>query len=139
MAKRSYNKVQETYMLAKAHLEVLQQQEREIEQKYIADHDIVNPDGSIPRASWAIDDDATCETAMAECSKIVQESGLWAEIVEARKLLNAAEKDLLAYGLSIVPKREKQVLEKAVEEDYTVRKKVIDLVLKLDARTVRAI
>ncbi|WP_163860379.1 hypothetical protein [Paenibacillus elgii] len=139
MKTKSYNKQQETYMLAKAHLESLEQLERELEEKYIAEHNIVNPDGSIPRASWAIDDDEICDKAMTECSKIVEESGLWAEILDARKQLSAAEDLLLEYGLSMVPKKEKEVLEKAVKEDYTVRKKVINLVLKLDVRTVKVV
>ena len=134
----SYIGVQETYMLAKAHLEALEQQERDVEQKYIREHGIVNDDGSIPRASWAIDNDEICEKAMADCSKLALGSGLWAELVEARKLLELAENDLLAYGLSLVPKAERDILSKAVIDNFTVRKKVVDLTMKLDARTVKA-
>ena len=133
---RKYSKVQENYLLAKANLDVLEAQEKEIDRKYIVEHHIVNPDGSIPSVSWMIDDDEIANKAIAECSKIVEDSGLWAQILEARELLKEAEKVLIAYGLSIAPSKERLILEKTVVNNYTTRLKVIDLVLKLDVSTV---
>lgn len=137
---RNYNKPQKMYLLAKANLETLQAQESELEQNYIKENNIVNLDGSIPRASWAIDDETTAEKAMDECSKLVEESGLWAEILKARDSLKEAEENLISFGLGLIPnknKEERKILEKAVKEDYTTRLKVIDLTLKLDARTIK--
>ena len=77
---------------------------------------------------------------MQETAKIVEESGLWEQILEARKLVNEAEDNLLKYALDIIPHKnahEKHVLQKAVKTDYTTRKKVIDLILKLDTTTIK--
>ena len=82
--KKSYNQIQKNYMTAKANLEALEELERKIERQYIAAHNIVNPDGSIPRASWAIEDDEIADKAIEECGKIVEASGLWAKILQAR-------------------------------------------------------
>lgn len=138
MSNRKFNRHQRAYMLAKAYLESLEHQEREVDQSYIAKHNIINSDGSIPRASWAIDDKVLADKAITECSKQVEESGLWSSILEAREQLKNAEENLLKYGLSIVPKREKEVLEEAVQNNYTIRMRVIDLTMRLDPRTVTA-
>lgn len=46
------------------------------------------------------------------------------------------EEKLLEYGLSLTPGAERDILKKAVKENYTIRQKVIDLTLQLDAATV---
>lgn len=132
------NQLQRTYMLAKAHFETLDEQVAAVDHKYILEKGIVNEDGSIPRASWAIDDDDTCELAMAECTKIATESGLWDEFCKARTLLREAESELIKFGLSFMPKKDREVLERAVEKDLTHRRKVLDLAFRLDTRTVKA-
>lgn len=132
------NKYQKLYLIAKASLEALEEKEKEIDRQYIAEHNIVNPDGSIPRATWAIRDDKTAEKAIDETSRMVVESGLWDQILKARKILKEAEDNLIKYGLGIIPcQKERKILEKAVKENYTARMKVINLILKLDTRTVK--
>lgn len=129
------NHVQRTYALAKAHLETLQDEENEVDRKYIADHHIINADGTTPRAAWAIDDDEIADKAIDETAKIVEDSGLWAEILAARELLKAAEVELIKYGLEIMPPAyagEKAALQRAAEKDYTTRQKMIDLTMRLD-------
>ena len=39
--------------------------------------------------------------------------------------------------VSIAPKAERSVLEKSAATNYTIRRKIIDLVLRLDVSTVR--
>lgn len=128
------NQIQKTYILARANFETVDEQVAAVDQKYISEKGIVNEDGSIPRASWAIEDDATCEMAMAECTKIATESGLWNEHCRARKLLREAETELIKFGLSFLPRKDKEVLERAVENDLTCRTKVLDLAFRLDTR-----
>jgi hypothetical protein len=135
------NQVQRTYALAKAHLEALQDEENEVDRKYIADHHIINADGTTPRAAWAIDDDEIANKAIDETAKIVEESGLWTEVLAARELLKSAEAELIKYGLEIMPAAyasEKAALQRAAEKDYTTRQKMIDLTMRLDASTVMA-
>ncbi|NLW48008.1 MAG: hypothetical protein GXY86_11835 [Firmicutes bacterium] len=131
------NKQQKNYALAKSMLEVLEAKEAEIEQIYIKEHGIVNEGGSTPEVIFMIDDEATFDKANAEVSKLVEASGLWAKILKARDDLKTAEDELIKYGLSIAPKHEREALTKATKTNYTTRRKIIDLVFKLDAKTVR--
>jgi hypothetical protein len=133
------NKYQKLYLIAKTNLEVLEEKEKEIDRQYIAEHNIVNPDGSIPRATWAIRDDEIAEKAIDETARMVVKSGLWDQILKARKILKETEDNLIKYGLGIIPyQEERKTLEKAVKENYTARMKAINLILKLDTRTVKA-
>jgi len=135
--KRKFAPVQKAYMLAKANLETLEAHEKKIDRQYIVDNGIKNPDGSIPELIYCIEDESVFEKANAECSAIVETSGLWSEILEARELLKSEEK-LIEYGLSIAPAYEREILTKAVKTNYSVRLKIIDLVFRLDTSTVTA-
>lgn len=126
------NQVQQSYLVAKALFETLQHQKERMEQAYIELNGIRNRDGSIPRNSWSIDDEALCEKAMAECTKIIEDSGLWVQILEARSKLLQTENELLEYGVNLMPQRVKAIFEKAVKQNLAIRGKVIDLTLKLD-------
>ena len=138
MTAQTTNRIQESYMLAKANLEALEETKLEIERKYMTDLGIKNVDGSTPECLWRIDDDATFETANAAVEKMLEDNGLWAEILEARELLEAAEDRLIKYGLSLAPAREREILTSAVKANYTTRLKVLDLALRLDVSTVLA-
>ena len=135
--KRTTNKAQEAYMLAKANLDALEEVEADIERRYIAEHNIVNQDGSTPQRIFCIDDDATFEKANAESAELPEMKANFKEILEAKDLLKEAENELIAYGLSITPEAERSVLEKAAATNYTTRCKIIDLVLRLDVSTVK--
>ena len=135
------NKQQKAYLQAKAVLETLEQQEMELEYKYILDNNITNEDGSIPRHIIAIDNDEAFDKANNEIARMTEESGLWKKILDAREILKQAENDLIEYGLSIIPTahaNEKETLTIAAKTDYTVRRKIIDLVFRLDTSTVTA-
>lgn len=135
------NKQQKAYLQAKAVLETLELQERELEYKYILDHNIINEDGNIPKQIFCIDNDEAFEKANHELAQANEESGLWQKILDAREILKQAENDLIEYGLSIIPTthaNEKEILTRASKTDYTTRKKIIDLVFRLDTSTVTA-
>lgn len=124
-------------MLAKANLDALEEIEADIERKYIAEHNIVNADGTTPTRIFCIDDDATFEKANAESAELPEMKANFKNLLEARDLLDEAENGLVAYGLSLAPEKERTVLEKAAAANYTTRRKIIDLVLRLDVSTVR--
>lgn len=132
------NSIQKTYMLAKADYDLMDQELRAVETKYIAEKGIVNKDGSIPIASWVIEDDTVASLAMDECTNIKIESGLWEKHCKARKGLNKAESELIKYGLSFIPEEDRKTLEKEVETDLSVRNRVICLVFRMDSRTVES-
>lgn len=131
------NKIQEHYMLAKAHLEALEDKENELERQYIIDNSIINPDGSIPEHIYCIEDEEIFNKANEEQAAKAEVSGLWQEILAARGILSIAEAKLIEYGLSIAPDNQRDILERAVKENYTTRLKVIDMVLKLDVSTIK--
>ena len=135
------NKQQKAYLQAKAILETLELQEREQEYQYILDHNIINEDGSIPNQIFCIDNDEVFDKANNEIARMTEESGLWKKILDAREILKQAENDLIEYGLSIIPTThasEKETLARAAKTNYTVRRKIIDLVFRLDTSTVTA-
>ena len=124
-------------MLAKANLDALEEVEADIERKYIAEHNIVNQDGTTPQRIYCIDDDAAFEKANAESAELPEMKANFKEILEAHELLEEAENELIAYGISIAPEAERSVLERAAAANYTTRCKLIDMTLKLDVSTVR--
>lgn len=136
--KRTENKFQRSYMVAKARVEEIESRQTEIEKKYIADNGIVNPDGSVPEFLYCMDDDAAFEEANEECSALIIAAGLEEELISARAALKAAEDRLIAYGLSLAPVGVRVTLEKAVQQNATTRAKVLDLAFKLDVSTVPA-
>lgn len=131
------NSAQRAYMLAKAHLQALKEQEAEIERAYIVAQGIHNGDGTIPERVYCIDDAETFERVSAETSAEIEGSGLWADILAAEKQLKTAEDVMIAYGISIAPAGIRATLERGVKENYTIRQKVIDLVFRLDVSTVK--
>lgn len=135
--KKTTNKIQENYMKAKAVVKAIEARQEEIERQYIADKGIVNPDGSVPELLYCMEDGAAFDKANEECSAIIVAAGLENELNAARAILKAAEEKMIEYGLSIAPAGVREVLQKAVKENACTRMKVIDLVFRLDASTVR--
>ena len=129
---------QRVYMLAKAHLEALESEHAEMERRYIASQGIINSDGTIPEAIYCIDDEKTFERINYEFSVLPENIAHWEKILEAKRMLKQAEQRLIDYGLSLDPAREREILAKSAATNYTTRKKIIDLVLMLDASTVSA-
>lgn len=135
--KRKYNAEQRAYMLAKAHLETLKGIQDDMEGKYIAEQGIKNLNGEIPTRIYCIDDSEVFPRANHEFSELPEAKALWQEILEAEKLLKQAEEQLITYGLSIAPAKQREILARAAETNYTTRTKIIDLVMRLDVATVR--
>lgn len=135
MINKNRNQLKEAYLVAKANLETLEQKGRVIVQTYIHSNQIKNPENSIPRVSWTIDDNDRCEKAMSDYPNLIEDSSLWGEIEEARKTLQIAEDELLEYGWSIIPHKGKILLKKTVTDNLTIRQIVIGLVMNEDVKT----
>ena len=134
--KRKYNTEQRTYMLAKAHLKTLEDTQSDMEREYIAAQGIMSEDGKTPSAICCIDDNDTFDRINLEFSELPEAQAIWLEILEARELLKQAEEQLITYGLSIAPAKQREILARAAETNYTTRIKIIDLVMRLDVATV---
>ena len=136
--KKTTDKVQESYMIAKARVSEIESRQAEIERQYIADNGIKNPDNSIPERLYCMDDDAAFEKANEECSALIVAAGLEIEMNAARDVLKAAEEKLIEYGLSIAPAGVRAILQNDIDKNACTRMKVIDLVFRLDISTVPA-
>lgn len=134
--KKTTNKFQEAYMIAKSYVQAIESRQEEIEKKYIADKGIVNMDGSVPDHLWCMDDDEAFEKANEECGALIVAAGLESELNEARAALKSAEDVLISYGLSLAPNDVRPTLERAVQQNALTRQKVIDLAFRLDTSTV---
>lgn len=134
--KRSTNKIQRDYIAAKALAEALGDQKKQMEQAYIAAHNIVNSDGIVPKRIYYIEDDEVFEQANEESSAEIDACGLTAARIAANETLKAAEDKLIDYGLSIAPVGVRATLERGAKNNHTIRQKLIDLVLRLDVSTV---
>ena len=136
--KKTMNKTQRAYMVAKANIQEIDSRKDAIEKKYIADKGIVIPDGSTPEYVWCIDDEATFEKANSELSALIISAGLEDELNAARAALKTAEDRLIAYGLSLAPAGVRATLERGVKQNATIRQKVLDATFWLDVSTVSA-
>lgn len=136
--KKTMNKFQRAYMIAKARVQEIESQQEEIEKKYIADNGIVNPDGSTPEFLWCMDDDAAFDKANEAVAALISAAGLESGLNAARDALKAAEDRLIAYGLSLAPASVRATLERGVKQNATIRQKVIDATYRLDVSTVSA-
>ena len=134
--KRKYNREQRAYMLAKAHLETLESKHDKMEQKYIRTQNIVNADGQTPKLIYCIDNIDTFNQVNEAFSALPEVKRIWQQILEARELLKQAEENLISYGLSVVPAKERAILTESAKTNYTTRTKLIDLVMQLDTATL---
>lgn len=130
------NNAQRLYIAAKALHQALEEREAEIEKEYIFTNGIRNADGTIPERVFCIEDKEIFDRANEETSTEIVGCGLWADILDAEKTLKDAEDNLVAYGISLAPAFIRATLERGVKENYTIRKKLIDMVLRLDVSTV---
>ncbi|EOS46661.1 hypothetical protein [Sporofaciens sp. JLR.KK001] len=136
---RKYSKEQKAYIEAKKALDILESQEKKMEADFVKSLGIVNEDGSVPVATWAIDDDEAADKAIEDFGKLVEESGLWAKLVEAKETFRQAEENLVQYALSLIPfKKEREALAR-VSNVLKYRQTILDTVLRLDASTVSMI
>lgn len=137
---RKYSKEQKAYIEAKKALEILEAQEKKMEADFVESLGIVNEDGSVPTATWAIDDDEIADKAIDDFGKLIEGSGVWEKLVTAKEKFRQAEEELVQYALSLIPfKKEREVLTRAAANSPQNRQKILDTVLRLDASTLHMI
>ena len=127
------NGVQKKYAKAKALKEAIQQTIDEAEEALIKELGIVNGDGSVPTRIFMIDDDETFDKVCEEFESRYSDQNN--DLNEANKALREAEDALINWGLSIAPSVVRDILMRNKDE-YRIRGKMIDLVFRLDSRTI---
>ena len=128
--------LQKLYLIAKAHLQTLEEIHLEAEKQFIIDNKIVNSDGKVPQRFFMMDNETEMEKQCIMFEEIPENQQQWLEIIEAKRILKEAEQNLIDYALNIIPLPQKQVLENGAKTNYIIRQKIIDLVLRLDVSTL---
>ena len=132
------NKEQYNYILAKKELETINNKIALLEMNFIKNENIKNENGKTPTKIYEIESETDFDKANIKFEKIVEASGLWAKCLQAENTLKEAENKLIEYALSITPRNERRILQKSVDSgNYTIRKKLIELVIRLDISTVK--
>lgn len=130
------NHYQKDYAIAKAVVQAIEEEIEKAECEYIRNHGITNPDGTFPDHIYCIDDEGIFEKSNQEFGHIIVAMGLENDLNEANRNLSIAEDSLLSYGISIAPEEVRVVLKRAVDTNYNMRRKIIDMVFRLDTQTV---
>jgi len=118
--------MQQAYIMAKASFDTLEEQNKNVEKKYIAEHNIKNADGSTPAHIWRIDDMAVFEKANRETEKDC--IATW----PARKILLAAESKLIEWSLTCFPASAVKGLNHAAQRYLHHRERLVELAMKID-------
>lgn len=134
MRVKKMNKYQRNYIFEKAVFDAIEKQIADFE-VFVAEHEIVNSDGSVPEVIFCIEDETVFEQANVECSAQLTAAGLVKMENIIRQNLLAAENELIRYSMSIVPSALREVLIEAAATNQSTRQKLIDLALRLDSST----
>ena len=125
------------YSLAKATLEMEEEKDRELQKDYIEKNDIRNPDGSVPQAIFCIEDNELFEKCNKDFSELPEARVLEKEINEARANLNAAEKAMVEFAISLAPMRIRETLRNGAVNNIAIKNKLIDMAFRLDTTTIK--
>lgn len=131
------NTQQKNYAAAKAYLETCEAAEAEKEAQYIRDNNITNDDGTTPERIYAIESESLFDSVLENFTG--SKYDLSDQTNEAKRLLKAAEDELINYGLDLLRRHhpeEAMILDKH-RNDYKIREKLIDTAFRLDTRTVK--
>ena len=134
------NRQQKNYATAKAVYQEAKEAADNYEIAFIAREGIKNDDGTIPKFLYMMEVES--EAYFDECSAKLDNDPKYIKLFDAerraRKLLSAAEEDLIDYALSLpMPEEAREALDRG-RNNYKIRQKLIDLTFKLDTRTVKA-
>lgn len=128
-----YSEQQRTYNQARLASELAGARAAAHERAFLVARGATDRRGRPARCLWQIENDAVFDTLEAEYQADPEAVKLQKADMAARAALIKAEKDLVAWALSIVPAGIRATLAPAAEKDHATRKKIIDLAMQLDA------
>ena len=134
---RKYNSQQARYIAAQSLFNLMENTIKREEEKFLNLKCVVNPDGSVPKRLYAVDNEALFDLYNNEFASLITKSGLWDEYLRAKDELKQAENELIAYALSIIPKKISKTLSESARINCVVREKIIETVLKFDTETLK--
>jgi hypothetical protein len=124
------NRVQRNYIVSRAALEAIEAVMAEKELQFLRSK------GRTENHVWAIEDEAVFDLLNVEFCVSIED--IDADYEAARLALRAAENALIEYALSITPDKIRETLRQGSNTQTAIRKKMINVVMKLDTSTVPA-
>ena len=124
--------IRECRKARKQALEEVERLESEIglmEEQYVAEKGIVNPDGTVPGSVSEIEDDEEFIKARALCVGIATKTGLMENLVLAEQALREAEDNLFASMRGMLPKvvvQDKELVKMVLQENPAMRRSTGD-------------
>lgn len=131
-----YSEQQRAYNQARRASELAGARASAHERAFLAARGATDRRGRPARCLWQIENDAVFDALEAEYQADPEAVELQKADMAARAALIKAERDLVAWALSIVPAGVRSTLAPAAEKDHATRKKIIDLAMRLDASTI---
>ncbi len=131
-----YSEQQRAYNQARQASELAGAMASAHERAFLAARGATDRRGQPARCLWQIENDAVFDALEAEYQADPEAVKLQKDDMAARAALIKAERDLVAWALSIVPAGVRSTLAPAAEKDHATRKKIIDLAMRLDASTI---
>lgn len=131
-----YNEQQRGYKQAQRASELAKASSAAHEAAFLAAKGATDRRGRPARQLWQVENDAVFDALEVEYQADPEAVKLQKADMAARAAFIKAEKDLVAWALSIVPAGVRDTLAPAAETDHATRKKIIDLALRLDASTI---
>ena len=131
-----YSEQQRAYNQARQASELAGAMASAHERAFLAARGATDRRGQPARCLWQIENDAVFDALEAEYQADPEAVKLQKDDMAARAALIKAERDLVAWALSIVPAGVRSTLAPAAEKDHATRKEIIDLAMRLDASTI---
>lgn len=131
-----YSEPQRTYNQARRASELAGARASAHERAFLAARGATDRHSQPARCLWQIENDAVFDALEAEYQADPEAVKLQKADMVARAALIKAERDLVAWALSIVPAGVRSTLAPVAETDHATRKKIIDLAMRLDASTI---
>ena len=127
--------MQKEYALAKAAAETIQSVYNEAEEKFILESGYRNPDGTVPKHLYMIEDDEVFERLCDEYASHPDNN--WEDVNKAKEVLHQAEENLIDFALSIVPASARSTLQRG-RKIVRIREKLIDAAFRLDTKNIKS-
>ena len=124
------NKQQKAYITAKAALEAAEEILAEREKSFLEHR------GRPEARLHEIEDELAFDSLLIEFYEDPEIVAMEEDVQGKRDALRAAENILIEYGLSIAPAGVREDLRRGAATQIKIRQKLIDLVVKLDTKTV---
>ena len=125
------NKEQKMYLAAKVDLAVAEEYEKKLEAEFL------KKKGYKESSIYLIQDVIEFDKLNEEFADLPEAKIAWFSICQARDKMLEVEEKLIDYALSLIPMRKEREVLTAAKNNWKVRQELIDIVMRLDAPSVK--